>query len=105
MGDEAFPGPVPSGRTGRIEPGPDLPVQGSVELAMPVQRLWETFLDVPSWPRWNHCIWRSSVRGGRLRTGATLVWAFNPIDRRYLYKLRRAPRSWSWRPPTGSPGK
>ena len=54
---------------------------------MPVERLWEIFLDVRGWPRWNPCIWRSAVRGGELREGATLVWAFNPIRDRYLYKL------------------
>jgi len=54
---------------------------------MPVDRLWEIFLDVAGWPRWNPCIWRSAVRGGELREGATLIWAFNPIERRYLYRL------------------
>jgi hypothetical protein len=52
-----------------------------------VERAWELFLDVPAWPDWNPCIWRSRVRGGELRDGATLIWAFNPIERRYLYKL------------------
>lgn len=85
--EPAFPGPTPSGRRGQIAPGAPLPIAGSVELAMPVERLWETFIDVPGWSRWNLCIWRSGVRGGELREGATLVWAFNPIERRYLYKL------------------
>ena len=57
---------------------------------MPVERLWQVFIDVPSWPRWNRCIWRSRVRGGELRLGATLVWAFNPIKARYLYKMPAA---------------
>jgi hypothetical protein len=83
----AFPGPAPSGRSGEIAPSSPLPIEGSVEVAMPVDRLWEVFLDVPGWSRWNPCIWRASVRGGELREGATLVWAFNPIKRRYLYKL------------------
>jgi hypothetical protein len=82
-----FAGPAPSGRAGAIAPSSPLPIEGSVEVAMPVDRLWEIFLDVPGWSRWNPCIWRSSVRGGELREGATLVWAFNPIKRRYLYKL------------------
>jgi hypothetical protein len=82
-----FPGALPAGRRGAIEPTGPLPIEGSVELAMPVERLWEIFLDVPGWPRWNRCIWRSRIRGGELREGATLVWAFNPIERRYLYKL------------------
>lgn len=54
---------------------------------MPVDRLWEAFLDVPGWPGWNPCVWRSRVRGGELREGATLIWAFNPIKPGYLYKL------------------
>jgi hypothetical protein len=80
-----FPGETPRGRAGAITGS--APVAGAVELAMPVGRLWETFLDVPGWRRWNPCIWRARVRGGELRDGATLIWAFNPIERRYLYKL------------------
>jgi hypothetical protein len=64
-----------------------LPIEGSVELEMPVGRLWDAFLDVERWPQWNPCIWRSRVRGGELREGATLVWTFNPIKPAYLYKL------------------
>jgi hypothetical protein len=64
-----------------------MPISGSTEVAMPVERLWEMFMDVPGWASWNPCIWRSSVRGGELREGTTLVWAFNPIKRAYLYKL------------------
>ena len=60
---------------------------GSTEVELPVGRLWEVFLDVVAWPRWNRCIWRSRVRGGELREGATLIWAFNPIEPRYRYKL------------------
>ena len=52
-----------------------------------MERLWEIFLDVPRWPDWNPCFWRSSVKGGELRVGATLRFAFNPIEARYLYKL------------------
>ncbi|MDQ3587301.1 MAG: SRPBCC family protein [Actinomycetota bacterium] len=86
----AFPGPAPSGRRGEVAPIPPLPIEGSVGVAMPVHRLWEIFLDVPGWSRWNPCIWRSTVRGGELRNGATLVWAFNPIKGHYLYKLPAA---------------
>jgi hypothetical protein len=82
-----FPPPSPRGRHGEIPHADPLPIAGSVELDLPVGRLWETFLDVPGWPSWNPCIWRSRVRGGVLREGATLIWAFNPIERRYLYKL------------------
>jgi hypothetical protein len=86
-GSSPFPGPPPRGRRGEIAHAAPLPIAGSVELEVPVERLWEVFLDVPGWARWNPCIWRSRVRGGELREGATLIWAFNPIERRYLYKL------------------
>jgi hypothetical protein len=82
-----FEGPLPRSRAGEISHAAPLPIAGSVELALPVQRLWEIFLDVPGWASWNPCIWRARVRGGELREGATLIWAFNPIERRYLYKL------------------
>jgi hypothetical protein len=85
--DHSFAEPAPRGERGEIVAGTPLPIEGSVELEMPVERLWEAFLDVERWPRWNPCIWRSRVRGGELRKGATLVWAFNPIKPWYLYKL------------------
>jgi hypothetical protein len=83
----AFPGAPPSGRRGAIAAVAPLPIEGSVEVAMSVERLWEVFLDVPGWSRWNPCIWRAGVRGGELREGAKLVWAFNAIRGAYLYKL------------------
>jgi hypothetical protein len=85
-----FEGPLPRGRGGEISHNAPLPITGSVELELPVERLWEIFLDVPGWARWNPCIWRARVRAGELREGATLIWAFNPIERRYLYKLPAA---------------
>jgi len=83
----SFAGPVPKGERGEIVAGAPLPIEGSVELEMPVEELWETFLDVERWPRWNPCIWRSRVRGGELCEGATLAWVFNPIKPWYPYKL------------------
>ena len=84
---DGFAGPAPRGVRGAIAAGPPLPIEGSVELEMPVERLWEAFVDVERWAQWNPCIWRSGVRGGELRRGATLVWAFNAIKPRYLYKM------------------
>jgi hypothetical protein len=86
-GHDDFGGPIPSGEHGEIAPALPLPIEGSVELDMPVERLWETFVDVERWPEWNPCIWRARVRRGELRRGATLVWVFNPIEPWYLYKL------------------
>ncbi len=87
MGEPPFAGPPPRGRHGKIPPFQPLPIAGSVELEMPVDRMWQSFLDVSSWPRWNRSVWRSAVRGGELCCGARLAFAFNPIERRYLYKL------------------
>jgi hypothetical protein len=84
---QPFAGPEPRGRAGGIAHTAPLPIAGSVDLPLPVERLWDTFMDVPRWPEWNRCFWRASVRGGALRVGATLRFAFNPIEPRYLYKL------------------
>jgi hypothetical protein len=84
---EPFPGPTPAGRQSAIVATAPLPVEGSVDLDMPVERLWGLFLDVRRWPEWNRCFWRSHVRGGELRIGARLVLTFNPIRPWYVYKL------------------
>jgi hypothetical protein len=83
----SFPGPAPAGERGEIVPEAPLPVEGSVDLEMPVERLWQTFVDVERWREWNPCIWRARVRGGELRKGATLAWVFNAIKPAYPYKL------------------
>lgn len=66
---------------------PDLPVEGTTEVALPVERLWEAFADVRGWPRWNPCMSWARITGGELKQGATLYWAFKPIRPRYLYRL------------------
>jgi hypothetical protein len=66
---------------------PELPVQGHVELDMPVEALWEIFQDVGAWPRWNACFMWSRVTAGTLREGALLYWVFNPIRWRYVYRM------------------
>ena len=68
-------------------PVPPLPIAGSTEVALPVERVWAIFADVERWPDWNLCFRRSSVDGGELREGATLRFAFNPIRRGLLYRL------------------
>ena len=52
-----------------------------------MERVWELFADVPSWPRWNPCMRWARVRGGELKVGATLIWVFNAIRPWYPYKL------------------
>jgi polyketide cyclase/dehydrase/lipid transport protein len=84
---DSFAGPAPSGERGEIVASAPLPIEGSVELDVPIEVLWEAFLDVQRWPQWNPCIWRARVRGGELREGATLAWVFNPIKPWYPYKM------------------
>jgi pimeloyl-ACP methyl ester carboxylesterase len=63
-------------------------VEGDIELPVPVSQLWRLFSDVAGWPSWNSCMAVARVRpAGQLRTGATLLWAFRPLRRRYLYRL------------------
>jgi polyketide cyclase/dehydrase/lipid transport protein len=85
-----FAGPTPRGVRGEIRPTGPLPIEGAVELDLPVERMWEAFCDVSRWSSWNPCIWWARVIGGQLREGARLVWCFNPIRPRYLYKLPAA---------------
>jgi polyketide cyclase/dehydrase/lipid transport protein len=66
---------------------PELPIEGYVELDMPVDEAWRIFTDVARWPRWNRSFCWARVLGGRLKVGATLIWMFNPIRSRYIYKL------------------
>lgn len=76
----------------------ELPVEGYVELDMPVTEAWCVFNDVARWPSWNPCFWWARVRGGRLKLGATLIWVFNPIRPRYLYKLPSVARIVEYEP-------
>ncbi len=66
---------------------PELPIEGTTEVSLPVERMWEIFTDVPQWRDWNPCMAWARVSGGELKEGATLYWAFRPIRRRYLYRL------------------
>jgi hypothetical protein len=77
----------PQGSRSAWRDDPELPVEGSVELAMPVAELWRTFRAVRDWPTWNPCFWVAGVTGGRLQAGRWLIWAFEPIKPQYLYKL------------------
>jgi hypothetical protein len=70
-----------------IVAAPPLPVQGSVDLEISVDRLWNAFADVRRWREWNTCMAWSAMVGGRLEVGATLVLVFNPIQHRFLYRL------------------
>src|SRR5438105_852223 len=83
----------PSGNPGNalkrsiLTTDPALPIEGSVELNMSVEQLWQIFSDVPNWPRWNPCFWWARVLGGELKVDTILYWCFNPIRPQYLYKM------------------
>jgi hypothetical protein len=64
-----------------------LPVEGYVESDIPVAEVWQKFLQVEQWSGWNKCIFWARVWGGELKQGAWLIWLFNPIKPKYLYKL------------------
>jgi Polyketide cyclase / dehydrase and lipid transport len=66
---------------------PELPIQGTTQVPLPVERIWDAFADVPAWRNWNPCIAWARVSGGELKEGATLYWAFKPIRRQYLYRM------------------
>jgi polyketide cyclase/dehydrase/lipid transport protein len=61
------------------------PVEGSTDIAVPIDTLWECFAQANEWPRWNSCMFW--VKNRDLILGQELVWVFQPIRRWYLYKL------------------
>jgi hypothetical protein len=86
--------PLGSGFPTAWRADPELPVAGAVDLGMSVKELWSIFADVRAWPSWNPSMWTAAVSGGPtlgggapLAQGEQLIWAFNPIRRRYLYRL------------------
>ncbi len=61
------------------------PVQGTVDVAVPVDVLWECFLQANWWPKWNRCFFW--VRNEDLIVGHKLIWAFEPVRKWLLYKM------------------
>ncbi|HJT68480.1 MAG TPA: MBL fold metallo-hydrolase [Pyrinomonadaceae bacterium] len=61
------------------------PVQGTVDVAVPLDVLWEGFTHAKWWPRWNKCFFWAYNRD--LQLGRKLIWAFEPIRSWYLYKM------------------
>jgi glyoxylase-like metal-dependent hydrolase (beta-lactamase superfamily II) len=61
------------------------PVQGTVDVDVPVSVLWEAFTHANWWPRWNKCFFWARNRD--LVLGKKLIWAFEPIRWWYLYKM------------------
>lgn len=61
------------------------PVQGTVDLDIPVDVLWTFFSQANLWPRWNKCF--TWVHNRDLTLGQQLIWSFEPIRKWYLYKM------------------
>jgi len=61
------------------------PVQGTVDVDIPVSVLWEAFTHANWWPRWNKCFFWAHNRD--LVLGKKLIWVFQPIKWWYLYKM------------------
>jgi len=61
------------------------PVEGAVDIDVPIEVTWECFRHAAWWPRWNGSFWW--VRNDVLVAGRRLIWAFQPIKPWYLYKM------------------
>jgi hypothetical protein len=61
------------------------PVAGTVDVAVPIDVLWECFAHPDQWPRWNPCMFW--VHNRNLVIGQELIWVFEPIRWWFLYKL------------------
>ncbi len=61
------------------------PVEGTVDINIPVSVLWECFAQPQLWPSWNKCFW--GVYNKHLILGGNLLWGFEPIKWWYFYKL------------------
>jgi len=61
------------------------PVHGTVVVNIPADVLWECFRHANWWPRWNACMWWAL--NDDLVLGQELIWAFEPLQWWYLYRL------------------
>ncbi|HVE87649.1 MAG TPA: hypothetical protein VND93_32550, partial [Myxococcales bacterium] len=53
------------------------PVEGTVEVGVPIDELWRMFARPSLWPWWNRCF--SLALNRTLELGASLLWVFQPI--------------------------
>lgn len=62
-----------------------VPVEGSVEVEIPADVLWDLFARPNLWPRWNPCfLW---ALNSTLVKDETLLWCFGPIKKYYPYVM------------------
>jgi cyclase len=89
---KATGGDVAAGPKSKVEllagSGDMSPVQGTVEVDVPIDVLWTFFRQANLWPRWNKCF--TWVHNRDLELGRQLIWSFEPIRPWYLYKMPAA---------------
>lgn len=61
------------------------PVEGMVEVDIPIEVLWESFSHANAWSGWNHCFFWVANRD--LVPGQQLIWCFQPIRWWQFYKM------------------
>lgn len=62
-----------------------VPVQGTVDLDVPIDVFWASFIHANNWPRWNDCFFYA--RNKDLVVGDHLIWTFQPIKPWLPYKM------------------
>ena len=62
-----------------------VPVQGTVDIDVPIDVLWSSFTHANLWPRWNKCFFWAKNKD--LVKGQHLIWTFQPIKPWLPYKM------------------
>lgn len=57
------------------------PIEISTEIAVPPAKVWSLISDPRNYPRWSPQTWKTIVRGGEVKPGATM---FNVNKRRFM---------------------
>lgn len=78
--------PLYQARRKMLEASQDMqPIAGTVEVDIPIAKLWEVFSNPHRWPQWNACFfWAYEPK---LELGGRLIWIFQPIKKWMLYKM------------------
>ena len=61
------------------------PIDGYVDVKIPIDVLWETFNRPNTWNSWNNCFFWAF--NSELKLGKQLIWLFEPIRWWFLYKM------------------
>ncbi len=62
-----------------------VPVQGTVDVDIPIATMWASFVHSNLWPRWNKCFFWAKNK--ELVLGQHLIWTFQPIKPWLPYKM------------------